>query len=394
MSLPDRGRVHSIDIARGIIMVIMALDHVRDYLHRDAFVFSPTNLERTSIALFFTRWITHFCAPTFVFLAGLSIAISAQRKSKKELSAFLVSRGLWLIVMDLTVMRFVYIFNLYYDITFLSVFWMIGFCMIGMAALIHLPSRWVWAIGLVVLFAFNSLDGITVPSDQPFFPLWLIFMRAGFLPITPQFALIAPYAIVPWLSIMMLGFGLDWFYQPSFDPSRRRKWLAIFGVSAIVLFILLRAVNLYGDPAPWSPQKKEWFTLLSFLNVTKYPVSLQFVLLTIGFLFLLLMILEKKETKLLSPFHVIGRVPFFYFVVHFFLAHTIALVVTLWLTGKSLTEIDFHFSKTFGGITAGIGVSLGWVYVAWMAVVVMMYFLCKRYDHFKNTHSSKWLSYL
>src|SRR6185369_8509137 len=168
---------------------------------------------------------------------------------------------------------------------------------------------------------------------------WLIFMRAGILPITSDHALIAPYAIVPWLSVMMLGYGFGWFYQPSFDPHKRRKWLAIFGLGAIALFILLRAINLYGDPAPWSPQQKEWFTLLSFLNVTKYPVSLQFVLVTIGFLLLLLMFLEKNERKLFSPFQVIGRVPFFYFVVHFFLAHVIALAVTLWQSNRSLSEI-------------------------------------------------------
>jgi uncharacterized membrane protein len=393
-SIQTHQRIPTIDIARGLIMVVMALDHVRDFVHQDAQVFSPTNLERTDFSLFFTRWVTHFCAPAFVLLAGTSIAISAMHKTKKEVSGFLVTRGFWLIVLDVTVMRFALLFNFYYDVTLLSVLWMIGFCMVCMAALIHLPQKWILVVGLLILFLHNSMDGISVPPDQWFYAPWLILMRVGFIPINESHAIITAYALVPWLGVMMLGYSMGELYRPDFGVVERRKWLMRLGVASLVLFLILRAFNVYGDPFPWSLQHDQWTTTLSFMNVTKYPVSLQFVLVTVGSLLILLSFLEGSNVRPLKPFLTIGRVPLFYFIGHFFLAHAVALLLMMWQSGKSFSEVDFHFSKSFGGITPGSGISLAGVYVVWVIVVLMMYPPCRWYDRYKSTHQNKWLSYL
>lgn len=391
---PAKGRIPTIDLARGIIMVIMALDHVRDFVHRDAQVFSPTNLEKTNYALFFTRWVTHFCAPAFVLLAGASIAISAMRKTKKEHTVFLVTRGLWLILLDVTVMRFALLFNFYYDVTFLSVLWMIGFCMVCMAALIHWPHRWILTAGLVVLFFHNSLDGVSVTPDRWLYAPWLILMRVGFLPVNEGHAIITSYALVPWLSVMMLGYALGKLYGPDFGKDKRKKWLLAIGLLSMALFVILRVINHYGDPIPWSFQPDRWMTVLSFINVTKYPVSLQFVLITIGPLLIVLGCLERVDGFFWKPFLTIGRVPLFYFVGHFLVAHTIALLILMWQRGGSFSEIDFHFSKSFGGITPGSGISLAGVYAVWAIVVVIMYPLCRWFDHYKSAHAYHWLRYL
>jgi uncharacterized membrane protein len=394
ISLQPHKRISTIDYARGIIMVIMALDHVRDFFHKDAQIFDPTNLERTSYALFLTRWITHFCAPAFVFLAGTSIALLAMRKTKKELSVFLLTRGFWLILLDVTVMRFALLFNFYYDITLLSVLWMIGFCMVCMAALIYLPQRWILGVGLLILMLHNSMDGISVTAKQWFYAPWLIIMRAGFIPVNEGHAIITSYALVPWLSVMMLGFSLGELFKPAFGINRRKEWLLRLGFSSLGLFVILRTINLYGDPSPWRYQQDPWMTVFSYLNVTKYPVSLQFVLVTVGPLLILLGFLEKGKENVGSPFLTIGRVPLFYFVLHFFIVHGAALSLMLWQNGKSFNEIDFHFSKSFGGITPGSGNSLVWVYVAWLTIVLTLYPLCKLYDRYKSVHNYRWLSYL
>jgi uncharacterized membrane protein len=391
---PTHKRIATIDIARGMIMVIMALDHVRDFVHQDAQIFSPTDLTKTNGTLFLTRWITHFCAPAFVLLAGTSMAINAMRKSKAELSVFLVTRGFWLIFLDATVMRFALLFNFYYDVTFLSVLWMIGFCMVCMAALIHLQQKWMLVVGLLVLFLHNSVDGVSVTPDQWFYVPWLILMRVGFLPINEGHAIITSYALVPWLGVMILGYSLGQLYKSGLGIEERKKWLKRLGVASLVMFVILRAINIYGDPFPWSRQHDWGMTVLSFINVTKYPVSLQFILITIGPLLILLSFLEGGYGKALKPFLTIGRVPLFYFIGHFLFAHLAALFVLIWQSGKSLSEIDFHFAKSFGGIPTSAGTSLAGVYVVWIIIVLIMYPLCKLYDRYKTNHHYKWLSYL
>jgi uncharacterized membrane protein len=376
-------RITSIDIVRGIIMIVMALDHVRDYFHADAFVFDPTDMTKTNPALFFTRWITHYCAPTFAFLSGTSIYLNLQRKSKKELSVFLLTRGLWLIVLDIVVIRFGFFFNFYYDMTILNVLWVFGASMILMAALIWLSDWWLLILGMAILIGQHF-----VPSLIP------VLMGRAFFPLSPTISVIVAYPVLPWLAIMMLGYFFGRIYAVHIPPATRQRTLIIIGAFGIVLFIVLRFVNVFGDPAPWAQQKDVLFTLMSFLNASKYPPSILFTLMTLGPILILLAVTENLKTASLRFVHVFGRVPLFYFILHFYLAHFLALIFYMIKTGKSFAEIDLHFANSFGGITPEGGHSLPWVYVAWIAVVLISYPVCVWYDRYKTTRKKWWFSYL
>ncbi len=373
-------------------MVIMALDHTRDYFHADAFVFNPTDLTKTHTALFFVRWITHFCMPGFIFLSGLSAKISVQRKSKAELSRYLLTRGIWLVVLEFTVLRFGYFFNFYFDVTILSVLWVFGICMMLLAALIHLPGRAILILGLMIVSGHNLLSGVSVEPASIWFAPWTIFMRVGFLPVTPNVAFVVSYPILPWLGIMLLGYSLGTWYTNTVAATRK-KYLLRTGIVCVVVFLVFRFINLYGDPAPWAEQQSGWYTVLSLLNTSKYPPSLLFVLMTIGPLLMLLAWLEKFEIKP-APLLTFGRVPLFYFITHFYLIHTLALISTMLRSGKSFAEIDLHFAKSFGGITPEGGYSLPWVLLIWVVIVLLMYPLCKAYDRVKSRHPGTFLSYL
>jgi uncharacterized membrane protein len=263
-----------------------------------------------------------------------------------------------------------------------------------MAALIHLGERVVLIIGLVLVFGHNAFDGFRLQPGEPGFALWTFINQAGLIPVTPDRFFIVPYALIPWLGIMLTGYGIGFWFTREFDPVERSTYLLRTGISSIVLFVLLRFLNVYGDPAPWAPQKNAVFTVMSFFNCTKYPVSLLFTLITVGITFILLWLMEKVKGMNFKPLIVFGRVPLFYFILHFYLAHFLSLVLLMISTGKSFSEIDFHFSKGFGGIPPNTGVTLPWVYVAWIGVVLICYPICKKYNDFKSTRSYWWLSYL
>lgn len=291
---PARQRIDSIDLLRGIVMVVMMLDHTRDFVHSGALFFDPTDLTRTTPAVFLTRWITHFCAPVFVFLAGTGAYLQLARgKNKRELSKFLVTRGLWLILLELTVIK-VGVW-LSFDVRFLAmlqVIWVLGVSMIVLAGLIHLPLKVTAAFGLVMIALHNLLDRFEVAGWQgpgtpvPSFlgKIWIVLHQPPFkiFPIlwegTPVVAVI--YPLIPWVGVMAVGYAFGALYK--LDKLERRRWLLMIGGIATALFFALRAVNLYGDPAKWSSQKNFLFTVLSFLNTTKYPPSLLFLLMTLG----------------------------------------------------------------------------------------------------------------
>jgi uncharacterized membrane protein len=401
--ITEKARVSSIDIVRGIVMVIMALDHARDFFHKGGLFSDPANLATTTPALFFTRWITHFCAPTFVFLAGTSIYISAKRKSPRELSIFLLTRGFWLMVLEFVVVRFSFFFNFYYDIIIMQVIFAIGASMVLMALLTRLPYNAILALGLIITFGRNIFDsfgtlGVT-PSDAgaggvgSVSPLAAVFWQGGLFPLTSSNIVFVIYPVLPWLGIMLLGYCLGKLYT-EYSPEPRRKLLLNLGVTAIAVFVVLRFLNVYGDPAPWSTQKNFIFSVMSFLNTTKYPVSLLFALMTLGPALVLLSLFEKSPSKLLTPFNVIGRVPLFYYVLHFYILHAAALLLFMNRTGKSWAEIDLHQSAGFGGLTPEHGYSLGGAYLAWILVVLFLYPLCYWYNKYKSTHKHWWLSYL
>ncbi len=392
--LTEKRRISAIDITRGLVMLIMALDHTRDFYHADAFLYNPTDLEKTTPIVFLTRFVTHFCAPTFVLLAGVSVRLSEERKTKKALSLFLLTRGLWLIFLEMTVIRFGLLFQFYYDMTMFQVIWAIGISMVLLSAIIHFPFKVVLVMGILITFFHDLLHAISLQPGDPFVLAWSLIHQFNFLEVLPgRFALTA-YPFLPWFGIMILGYCMGECYRQDHDPELRQKFLLRTGISAFVLFLILRSLNFYGDPAPWSQQSNAVYTLMSFINVTKYPVSLLYTLLTLGPVLIFLSLLEKSNTRPLHPLAVVGRVPLFYYILHFFLIHGGAIVLYMIHTGKRLSEIDFHFNASFGGIPPGYGYSLIWVYVAWATVVAILYPLCRWYYQYKSTHKQAWLRYL
>jgi uncharacterized membrane protein len=384
-------------------MVIMMLDHTRDFVHNAQF--DPLDLSQTNVALFFTRWITHFCAPVFVFLAGTGAYLQLSRgKSKPELSRFLVTRGIWLIVLELTLVRLGVTFSL--DVrmlAFLQVIWVIGVSMIVLGALIYLPVKVVGAFGLAMIALHNLLDGFRVTGwrgpDTPVpgfgAKLWMLLHQA-FEPFPivgfPSPVVIVIYPLVPWIGVMAAGYAFGRLYE--LDAQRRRRLLLIIGGTATALFVLMRAIDVYGDPAGRSTEKNALLTFLSFLNTTKYPPSLLFLLMTLGPAILALAAFERGHGKgrLREFFVTFGRVPLFFYLLQWPTAHLISLVLhlafgkpTAWLFQ---TPIDW-----VNGLPAK-GFNLAVVYLCWIAGVLLLYPLCKWFAALKQRRKDWWLSYL
>jgi len=274
-------RIESIDVLRGLVMIIMAIDHTRDFFHSDAFRYSPTDLSQTSVVLFFTRWITHFCAPVFVFLAGISAYLYGSRRSKKELAFFLFTRGVWLVLAELFIVGLEQTFNPHYHYFNLQVIWATGLSMIALSAIIYLDRRLILMLGVLLIAAHNLLDTVHVPgTGLPSF-LWSLLHEPGYYTFD-GFSFNVRYPVLPWIGIMATGYCFGSLFASGYDPEKRRITLLSVGFGAVALFILLRLVNLYGDAAHWSLQKNGVYTFLSFLNVTKYPPSLLYVLMTLG----------------------------------------------------------------------------------------------------------------
>jgi uncharacterized membrane protein len=405
---PERRRIDSIDLLRGIVMVIMMLDHTRDFVHSGVFVFDPTDLTKTTQAVFFTRWITHFCAPVFVFLAGTGAYLQLSRgKSKKELSKFLLTRGLWLIVLEITLVRFGMLFSLDYRfLGMLQVIWVIGVSMIILAALIHLPLRVIGAFGVGMILLHNLLDRFQVagwngpgtPIPSVWAKLWILLHQpfSGFplLPVMSPFVFVV-YNIVPWVGVMAAGYAFGSIYKK--DAALRRRWLLAMGATATALFFFLRAINRYGDPAHWSAQKNLLFTILSFLNTTKYPPSLLFLLMTLGPAMVALALFES-ETNILGPLRkplvTFGRVPLFFYLLQWYTAHLIAIVLG-WLAGQPIAfQWESPIDKFSHPPPPGIGFPLWVVYLSWIAGVLLLYPLCKWFAGVKARRRDWWLSYL
>ncbi len=385
-------RIQSIDLLRGIVMVLMALDHVRDYFHLGAMTSDPTNMETTTPILFFTRFITHFCAPVFIFLAGTSAFLYGQKKTKKELSHFLWTRGLWLIIIEVTVNTFFWWFDPAFGFINLQVLWAIGACMILLAVLIYLPKNILIGFALLLVLGHNALDSITTEKSG-LGVFWSILHELSFTTLGTRWVSIS-YPIIPWVGVMSLGYVFGNLYKKEVTVAIRKKWLLQLGVASVLLFFLLRGLNLYGDLVPWSTQKNTTYTLLSFFNVAKYPPSLVFLLITLGPAFLFLYGVEKVQNRLSQFFIVFGRVPFFYYLLHILVVHLGALL-GLVLTGKDWTLMILTQKNFTNPELANYGYSLGIVYLVWIGVVLITYPFCKKYMYYKlaNKHK-KWLSYL
>ncbi|HKE60521.1 MAG TPA: heparan-alpha-glucosaminide N-acetyltransferase domain-containing protein [Pyrinomonadaceae bacterium] len=401
---PSTSRIDSIDLLRGIVMVVMMLDHTRDFVHNAAFQFDPLDVTRTNVALFFTRWITHYCAPTFVFLAGTGAFLYGRRKTKGELSRFLITRGLWLIVLEFTLVRLGAFFNVSPALLgMLQVIWAIGVSMILLAGLVHLPLKLTLWFGLLMIALHNLLDPIRVAGFQgPNSPapgigakLFIILHQQGAFPIAgfPSPFLLVLYPLIPWVGVMAVGYAFGTLYQ--LDAFRRRRLLLWIGSGAIALFILLRAVDLYGEPLKWTHQPNPFFTFLSFLNTTKYPPSLLFLLMTLGPSILALYLFESMGTggAVRNFFVTFGRVPLFFYLLQWPTAHAISLLLH-YAFGKPTKWLFQTPIEWFTAPPQGTGFNLLVVYLAWIAGVLLLYPLCKWFAGVKQRRRDWWLSYL
>jgi uncharacterized membrane protein len=387
-------RIESIDLLRGLVMIIMALDHVRDYFHKDAFLYSPTDLTKTNVLLFFSRWITHFCAPIFVFLAGISAYLYGVKRSKKELSFYLLSRGISLVLIELFIIGMLRTFNPTFSYIHLQVIWAIGICMIILSALIYLNWRLLMLFGILIIALHNLLDPVQATGNN--FPafLWAVLHQAKYF-YFGYFTVYVHYPVLPWLGVIIVGLSLGKLFTSDFDRLKRRKIFVYTGLGAIALFIILRSGNFYGDAAHWSVQKNSITSLMSFLNVTKYPPSLLYILMTVGPALIFLAIFEKIRSALAEKITIFGRVPMFYYMAHLLLIHIFAIIGAL-ITGYAKYMVFLPNSVYEIPELKGYGFSLIVVYLVWISLVLFLYPFCKWYALYKRSHQStnRWLSYL
>jgi len=382
----QRVRIESIDVVRGVIMIIMALDHTRDFFGNSGL--NPTDPATTTIPLFFTRWITHFCAPVFFLLTGTGAHLSLRKKSQHELSWFLFTRGLWLIFLEIVVTRCLgWQFNFDYHVLFLIVLWALGWAMIALSGLVYLPAWAVATFGVAMIATHNLFD--LVQSNNP---LWSILHSPNFLLNNPQHSVFVGYPLIPWIGVTAAGYGLGQIY--TWPSQRRRAFLLPLGLGLITSFMILRMINFYGDPRRWSPQRSPVFTALSFLNTSKYPPSLLFLLMTLGPALLFLWAVDAGTPRWLRPALIVGKVPMFYYLMHVPLIHLLAIAVCYARYGQvhwmfeSPTLAQFPITEP-----PGWGYSLPIVYLMWAIVVLTLYPLCRWFAGLKQRRNDAWLSY-
>jgi uncharacterized membrane protein len=392
-------RLVSVDVLRGLVMVIMALDHTRDFLTN--LHFPPEDLGHTNGLLFFTRFITHYCAPTFSFLAGTGAFLATQRgKSVPQLSWFFFTRGLWLVFLEITIIDFAWGFVPW---PAAGVIWVLGWSMVCMALIVRLPIRWVAVFGIGMAATHNLLDRIDPASFGKLDWLWIMLHTPGRIPVSAHFSFFTLYVLIPWVGVMAAGYA---FGSLLVRPDRRR-WTLTLGLSLTALFFILRGLNLYGNgvaglpfgfplsAGPWSHQPRLSLTVISFLNTMKYPPSLDYLLMTLGPALILLAVFEgmKAERGLGRILLVYGRVPMFYYVLHLYLIHSLAIGLALafhqpaaWLWQRPIFN---------GSAPAGYGHGLGFIYLTWILAVALLYAPCRWFMEYKRQHRDKvWLSYL
>jgi uncharacterized membrane protein len=383
-------RLPSIDITRGLVMIIMALDHTRDYLHIHA-AQSPTDLATTTPVLFFTRWITHLCAPTFVFLSGISAWLSLNGDAPIATSRrFLFKRGLILVAIEFTLVNFSLFFDVRFRLFLFEVIATIGSGLILLSFLSRLSPKIVLVTACLLFFGHDLIFGIPMPTNPVLGFIGSLLFGPGAFPLTKNCLLVIAYPVLPWLGIMLTGFCVGRLFTLPIE--KRRVLFLRLGLGALVGFVLLRLSNWYGDPVPWAHQKSGVYTFLSFMNLNKYPPSLLFSLATLGILLLILSAAEGRDNAFTRFLLVYGRVPLFYFVLHIYLIHLLMLLVVT-IQGYSWNSLDFGPFKF--GRPDHAGLPLGGVYLVWVAVVLAFYPLCRWYGSYKTRHKEKtWLRYL
>jgi uncharacterized membrane protein len=392
-NLPVRERIRGIDTVRGLIMVIMTLDHSRDFFHFQGPEYAPTNMATTTVILFFTRWVTHFCAPAFVLLSGVSAWLAGLKRTKTELTTLLFKRGLWLVATDMLVITFLFTFDPRYHLFVLEVLWAIGCGMMLLGLLIRLqaPLVLIGGIGCIIVFGHNLLDYIPVPATGVTGNLLTLLLtgRGAVIPLGGDRIIVLLYSALPWSGVLLIGYMLGSLYRAGYDAGRRRWVLLAAGAGLIAVFVMLRLINGYGDPAPWSPQRNAAHTLLSFLNTTKQPPSLVYLCMTLGPVLILLALIEKAANRSTAFCAIYGNVPYFYFVAHLFLLRAVNILLIL---GSGLPMKSDGSPLVWQA--QGFGYPLWIIYVIWVFIVAALYFLCRWYGQYKKTHRQWWLSYL
>ena len=378
-------RLDSIDTLRGLVMIVMALDHTRDFFANGGF--NPRDVAEP--ALFLTRWVTHFCAPTFIFLAGISAYLyGTQGRTTSGISRFLVTRGVWLVAIEFTVVRLGWTFDLHFSHFVAQVIFAIGVSMVALAAFVHRPRQAIAAIALAMIAGHNALDAIKAEQLGAAAPLWNLLHQPGLFDIGPGVKFYVLYPLIPWIGVMAAGYALG----PVFRQERavRARKLLLLGAAVTVGFVLLRATNLYGDPAPWTPRGGLLPTILSFINCEKYPPSLLYLAMTLGPALILLAAFEWARGPLTRWITTFGRVPFFYYVVHIFVLHALAVLLA-WAT---IGDIGWLFGPPAGHKPMSYGMSLAGIYAAWLAVVISLQPLCRWFADIKRRRTEWWWSYL
>ena len=379
-----RPRLNSIDLLRGLVLIVMALDHTRDFFGASAL--NPRDVAEP--ALFMTRWITHFCAPIFVFLAGMSAYLyGARGRTTGELSRFLITRGFWLILIEFTVVRFGWMFSFSLDFFITQVIFAIGASMVALAALVRLPRWAIAAIGVGMIAGHNLLDGIRAEQFGAYGWMWNFLHELGML----QFGAVrvfAVYPLVPWIGVMAAGYALGPLFRQ--DSGTRVRSLALLGFAISAGFVLLRLTNLYGDPQPWVLHDGLLPTLLSFINVEKYPPSLLYLMMTLGPGLLLLAAFERAQGRVTDTIVTYGRVPFAYYIAHLYLIHALA-VVYAW---AAIGDASWLFGEFPPVKPEGFGLDLPGIYLVWLVVLVALYPLCRWFSALKQRRNDWWLSYL
>jgi len=383
--LSGKVRLQSVDMLRGLVMIIMALDHMRDFT--TIYHFNAEDLSQTTIPLFFTRWVTHFCAPVFMFVAGVGSGLGEiNGKSKKELSYFLWTRGLWLVFLEFTVIKLGWAFNFTEPNIILQVIWALGMSMLSLAVLIYIPKKWLLIVGLIMVFGHNLLDDINSESFGILAPLWKMFHVDGRFPLG-SITVIAKYPMIPWIGVMALGYVFSAFYK--MEAGVRQQKMFLLGLICTILFIVIRWINIYGDPLPWETQSTFGMTLVSFLNTNKYPPSLSYLLMTLGPSIMLLALFERVHGWFSNFLTVFGRVPMFFYIVHIYSIHLLAVLLGLY-QGFAISDM----TTLFRNLPQDYGFGLPVTYILWFLLIISHYYLCKEYIKFKKGKTHPFFSYI
>lgn len=386
------GRITSIDFMRGLVIVIMALDHTRDLIHSNALNVDPLDLKVTTPALFMTRWITHLCAPVFVFLAGTSVYLTLlQQGDVSKTIRFVRSRGLFLILMELTIINFGFWTDLYFRTILLQVIFAIGAGFFVLSFLLKLKARTLGIIGLSIIFLHDLVSGLKFDDNSVLKFLYSILFESGFYKPAEDRAFIIGYSVLPWLGIMLFGLSFGRIFL--LEEKERKKLLLFYGIGSLLLFVALRLINYYGDPSPWSVQNSTLYTFLSFMDVSKYPPSLMYTAITLSIMFFILRVADQKGGPIVDFFLTYGKVPMFFYILHWYVIHT-GMFVMVWLQGFGWSDLNFGIMGC-GRPLGGGGLDLPFVYLYWISVILIMFPLCKWYGKYKSAHKEKeWLKYI